>query len=657
MKGRRKYLAWLPALAFLFVVLLLPGTGRAETAGKEINIAFTHDTHSHFEPNESIVNGEKREIGGMARIKTLLDELREEDPETLVIDGGDFSMGTLYQSLYNTEALELRLLGILGYDATTVGNHEFDYTGKEFAAMLKAAAASGDPLPAFVTSAIDLEQTEPETAAAIREAYELYGVQETLILEKNGVRIGLFGNFGDDAEDCSPNSGVVFRDHIETAKEAVEQLKDQTDLIICLSHGGTWEEEKKSEDQILAREVPEIDLILSGHTHSTLEEPILEGDTVIVSCGEYGMNLGNIRLSQEEDGSWKVESYRLIPVDESVEAEEEITALLKEYKALVSEQFLKGYGYEYDQVLAVSPFDFSELKAVSEEHVEHTLGSLIADSYVNAVKKAEGDQYEEVTLAVVPSGVIRETFTKGEITVSDAFLVSSLGYGPDGTCGYPLVSVYLTGEEIQTAAEVDASISDIMTTARLFFSGVNFTFNPNRLILNRVTEISKVQEDGALVPLEKDRLYRVVAGLYSAQMLSLVESQSFGILSITPKDKEGNKITDFNVHIIKNQDGSEAKEWIALADYLDSFPEENGVSVIPEEYSAPQGRKIVNDSRNLIELLKNPNRIAVVMVLIVTAAAALLILAAVLIGRRIRRNKNRRRGQERTGSPDGKRQT
>lgn len=120
------------------------------------------------------------------------------------------------------------------------------------------------------------------------------------------------------------------------------------------------------------------------------------------------------------------------------------------------------------------------------------LGSIIADSYVYAVQKAEGEHYEKVYVTISPSGAIRDTFQQGAITVSDAFNVSSLGIGADRIPGYPLVSVYLTGKEIKTAAEIDASISPIMTSAQLYPSGLRWTYNPNRMLLNKVTDVEFV---------------------------------------------------------------------------------------------------------------------------------------------------------------------
>ena len=118
---------------------------------------------------------------------------------------------------------------------------------------------------------------------------------------------------------------------------------------------------------------------------------------------------------------------------------------------------------------------------------------------------------------------------------------------------------------------MDASVTPIMSAAQLYGSGMTWTWNPHRIIFNKVNSCAQVLPDGTTVPLENDKLYRVVTGLYSGQMLGTVNSQSFGILTITPKDANGNVITNFEDHIIYNPDGSEVKEWYALASYLQSM--------------------------------------------------------------------------------------
>ena len=114
-------------------------------------------------------------------------------------------------------------------------------------------------------------------------------------------------------------------------------------------------------------------------------------------------------------------------------------------------------------------------------------------------------------------------------------------------------------------------MTPLMSAAQLYGAGMTWTFNPHRMLFDKVTDCAQVLEDGRTVPLEDDRLYRVVTGLYSGQMLGAVTDKSFGLLTITPKDEQGVPVTDFEARILHNADGAEVKEWYALASYLQSM--------------------------------------------------------------------------------------
>ena len=148
----KKLFAMTAAVLLLFSVLLgIPAAyGQAPETGKTLDILFSHDTHSHLNTFTTVVEDEETDIGGFARANTLIKAQRAKDPDTLVIDGGDFSMGTLIQTVFETQAAELRMLGYMGYDVTTFGNHEFDYRSKGLANMLTSARTSGDAVPALV---------------------------------------------------------------------------------------------------------------------------------------------------------------------------------------------------------------------------------------------------------------------------------------------------------------------------------------------------------------------------------------------------------------------------------------------------------------------------------------------------------------------------
>lgn len=383
-----------------------------------------------------------------------------------------------------------------------------------------------------------------------------------------------------------------------------------------------------------------IDLIISGHTHTTLAEPIRVNDTLIVSCGAYTANLGSLTLSWSPNGDKEILDYRLIPVDETVEEAPEMLQMVQDFRPLVEEGYLDDYGVGFDEVLATSAFSFTPIEQLGEEQREDTLGNLIADSYVYAVQQAEGADYVPVDFAVVAAGVIRGSFQAGEITTADVFNVSSLGSGADGTPGYPLISVWITGRELKDAFEVDASVSPIMSEAQIYGAGMTWSWNPRRMIFNKVYDCAQVLPDGSTAAIEDDRLYRVVTGLYTGQMLGTVNDQSFGILAITPKDADGNVITDFEEHIIYNPNGSEVKEWYALASYLQSM------GMVDGRYAAPEGRKTANPTWNPVNLLRNLNLFGVLAVALVVLVVALVVFLLWRIFSRGRRGRygTRRRG-------------
>lgn len=637
-------------------VLLLPVMDvpvEAADSTKQIDVLFTHDTHSHLDSFSTIVNGKQEKVGGFAKIKTLINEKKKEDPDTLILDGGDFSMGTLVQTVYDTEAAELRMLGSLGYDVTTFGNHEFDYRSKGLANMLKAAKSSGETLPEIVVCNVDWESMEKaglsDGQKQIQSAFETYGVKDYVMVQKGDVKIAVVGVFGKDALECAPTCELSFKDPIEAVKQTVEEIRknEEADMIACVSHSGTWDDENKSEDELLAKAVPDIDLIISGHTHSELPEAIQHGNTYIVSCGEYGRNLGSLSMTQNSDGRWDLSSYELIPVSEDVEADQETQKQIDVLMDKVDTNYLADFGYTRKEVLAENDIEFNSLEEMETKHEELNLGDIMSDAYVYAVENSEYYDGDPVDVAVVPSGTVRDTYTKGDITVEDVYNSFSLGIGRDGVAGYPLINAYLTGKELKLVAEVDASVSDFMTTARLYCSGLNFTYNPHRMILNKVTDCYLTRTDGERIEIQDDKLYHVVTDLYTGQMLGSVMKMSYGLLSLEPKDKDGKPIENLEDQAIMEGD-RELKAWDAIARYMQSFDDTDGdgIANVSEYYATTHGRKVVDDSKNIISLIKNPNKFAVMIVLICLVILVIFVLVTVLIRKVVRKIRKKKNGKK-----------
>ena len=637
-------------------VLLLPVMDvlvEAADSTKQIDVLFTHDTHSHLDSFSTIVNGKQEKVGGFAKIKTLINEKKKEDPDTLILDGGDFSMGTLVQTVYDTEAAELRMLGSLGYDVTTFGNHEFDYRSKGLANMLKAAKSSGETLPEIVVCNVDWESMEKaglsDGQKQIQSAFETYGVKDYVMVQKGDVKIAVVGVFGKDALECAPTCELSFKDPIEAVKQTVEEIRknEEADMIACVSHSGTWDDENKSEDELLAKAVPDIDLIISGHTHSELPEAIQHGNTYIVSCGEYGRNLGSLSMTQNSDGRWDLSSYELIPVSEDVEADQETQKQIDALMDKVDTNYLADFGYTRKEVLAENDVEFNSLEEMETKHEELNLGDIMSDAYVYAVENSEYYDGDPVDVAVVPSGTVRDTYTKGDITVEDVYNSFSLGIGKDGVAGYPLINAYLTGKELKLAAEVDASVSDFMTTARLYCSGLNFTYNPHRMILNKVTDCYLTRTDGERTEIQDDKLYHVVTDLYTGQMLGSVMKMSYGLLSLEPKDKDGNPIENLEDQAVMEGD-KELKAWDAIARYMQSFDDTDGdgIANVPEYYASLHDRKVVDNSKNIIDLVKNPNKFAVMIVLICLVILVIFVLVTVLIRKVVQKIRKKKNGKK-----------
>jgi len=617
----------------IFIFTQVPITAQAASVSDNndtnaITILFTHDMHSQLLPSSF------NQLGGFAQLASIVNDYRaKQSQETIFLfDGGDFSMGSLFQGIYETHAPELVLMGQIGYDAITFGNHEFDYRAQGLANMLNAALAQNTVLPAItISNYMPPQQTDSnydDGAQALHDAYQSYGIKDYIMLEKNGVRVAVFGLMGIDADDCAPMANMIFTDPIARAKEIVQtiQANETYDYIICLSHGGTDANLKKSEDHQLAEQVPQIDVIISGHTHSTLPTPEQVGQTYIVSAGSSCQNLGVLKLSTNNDENTLL-YYELLPIKSTITQDAAIQAKIEDYKQIVNQEFLAEYNLTFDTKLTTAK---KAIPFMDRLGVDDPLAHLISDSYLYAVQQAEGENYVPIDFAVVASGVIRASLPQGDIFLNDAFNISSLGYSVDHKTGYPLVSVYLTGSELETVFELDASVSPLMSAAKVYGSGMYWEYNMSAIPLNRVKDSYQVLPDGTVKELEDDKLYRVVAQIYLGQMLSSVTDLSYGILSITPKDKNGVPITNFHAHIIYINGDTELKEWYSLVSYLNSLDE------IPEQYFTGPPHKVAYSSLNPIDIFKNPNKISFAVIAVV---AVILVLITFAVTRILRKRK------------------
>lgn len=274
----------------------------SENSKKHITILHTNDVHSHIEPFGP-EDARNANMGGVARRATLVEQIRKENPHTLLLDAGDIFQGTPFFNFYGGE-LEFKLMSMLKYDAATIGNHDYDNGIDGLYAQLPHADFE------FISSNYDFSNT-------ILDGHVL----PNRVFTKDGIKIGVFG-LGVELEglvNAHLYKETKYLDPIEITEEMTRILKEEKkcDLIICLSHLGYDYKSDKISDVKLAKATKDIDLIIGGHTHTFLEKPEIlinkEGKDVIVNqVGCYGLYLGRIDFYLDDEKNISSEGARIM---------------------------------------------------------------------------------------------------------------------------------------------------------------------------------------------------------------------------------------------------------------------------------------------------------------------------------------------------------
>jgi len=267
----------------------------AKNTTKHITILHTNDTHSHVEPFPSD-HYKTPNQGGVARRATLIENVRKENPNTLLLDAGDIFQGTPFFNFYGGE-LEFKLMSMLKYDAATIGNHDFDNGIDGLFSQLPNAKFD------FLSANYDFKNTILEN-----------NIEPYKVFVKDGIKIGVFG-LGIKLEglvDPRMYKETKYLDPVEIAQDMSRILKEekQCDLVICLSHLGYFYKNnpERISDLVLASKTKNIDLIIGGHTHTFLPKPTITknsvGENVMVNqVGCYGLNVGRIDFYFDNDAT------------------------------------------------------------------------------------------------------------------------------------------------------------------------------------------------------------------------------------------------------------------------------------------------------------------------------------------------------------------
>jgi 5'-nucleotidase len=351
-----------------------------------------------------------------------------------------------------------------------------------------------------------------------------------------------------------------------------------------------------------------------------------------------------------ENGKVKPKNYQLLNIDASIPGDMALQKKIESFINTIDRDVLRDVNLSSRKIIGQTAFDLRTVEG------ESNLGNLIADSirwYVNNHDYDPNDPLTKVAVAIESNGVIRDNLLRGKtgtLAVADVFNTIPLGIGWDDTMAYPLISCYFYASEIKKALEVLTSVYPLKGNSYfLQVSGLKFTYNPNRVIFDRVTNIWLGSEEEGYVPLdyaESNRnLYRMATNIYNAAFLKVVGKFTYRILNIIPKDRNGVPVEDLaalRVDADKGQAGiQELKEWIGVMEYIKSFPDINGDGLpeIPDKYKGKLGRIVSEASWNPISLL---SRGTMVTWGALTALVVLLILVALIVKFIVRKAKRRR---------------
>ena len=587
-----------------------------------LTILHTNDEHGALIPHSPAVDfhplRENPTIGGYARLATMVNSIRQEKDTSgepvLLFSGGDFIGGTAFSWLVPLGYTpELSIKQAIGYDAIVIGNHEFDYGPEVLADYLKVA---GYPEAHSNTAVLASNIVPPEGHSLIQD--QLY-LESHIIHLNGGLKVGVLGLIGKDAVTVTTaNDPVVFTDQHERARLIVDQLKQQgAELVIALTHSGV------DEDLMLAAEVDGIDVIIGGHCHTALEEPLYKNETVIVQAGAHLEYLGQLELSfQPSSGNVTVlNEYNnrpyLVRLDHEVPLDPAIESIVDDYSVLLNSYITSKTAGNIQNIL--EPVAFSGFIIPEDPPLQETpLGNYITDAMRLVVaRKTE----HSPDFAIQANGLIRDRINPGTmphsfgaITFYDLVKVLGLGKGPDGMAGYPLVAVYMTGEDILGVLEAAVLLEEVMgNDFFLQFSGLRYTYNPGNAVLFTIpfldlpvpttravidAEIytgegrqSEGDENYISLKAGDQDLYCLVTDFYVASFLPMI-GEMIPQLDLTLRDQEGRPVAVDNLEeLIITVNNEELKLWQAVVEYTSAQPVGgSGLPEIDAYYASTAGR-------------------------------------------------------------------
>lgn len=465
-----------------------------------LSLMHTNDTHANLD--------------NVAKRVTAVKEVRTQKPDALLLDAGDVFSGTLYFNEFKGQA-DLLFMNLMKYDLMTMGNHEFDLGSspeghQALAEFVKKSKFS------FVSSNVNYSK-DPYInrlfSNDITRKPKLGNIYNGVIKTINGEKVGFFGLTTEETKDISSPVNVTFSNYIDEANETVKAFEKMgVNKIVAITHIGYDDNPAYDNDLTLAKEVDGIDVIVGGHSHTQLNQPVIintdengaaKDPTVIVQAYQYNEYLGTLDVEFDKKGKIVGHAGQLIRIADKT-ADPEAEALLKPYKDKIAE--IKNTPTKGVALKALtSPRDGGDVTKPSVRKNETELGNLITDGMLDKAKEFNPN----TVMAFQNGGGIRADINEGPITLGEILTVLPFGN--------TLATMELTGAEIKEALEHSVRLAPAENGGFLHVSGMKFTYDSSKPAGNRVQTMEVKNEDGSYSVIQLAEKYVVATNAFTAK--------------------------------------------------------------------------------------------------------------------------------------------
>ncbi|MEG0472192.1 MAG: 5'-nucleotidase C-terminal domain-containing protein [Solibacillus sp.] len=482
----------------------LPETPETPEASENFKLSVMHvnDTHARVE--------------NFPKLMTAVNDFRATSSESLLLHSGDAFSGTLYFSEFKGQA-DLQYFNALGFDAMTFGNHEFDLgsSPEGHKALVDFVKAAKFPIvtanidfakdPIFTGLFTDLNSSEPENGK----------IYSGMVKEINGEKVGIFGLTTEETETVSSPGKVTFENYIKEAEKAVKAFEGMgVNKIIALTHIGFDDSAEIDNDQILAKTVPGIDIIVGGHSHTKLDKPVIvntntvgekKDSTIIVQANEQANYLGTLNVEFDEQGVVVAHEGQLIDVAK-LAADVKGTEMLTKYKEKVDVIASKEIGVTLKEPLTNPRLKTTEDTA-SVRNSETALGNIITDGMLAKAKSFTG---KNVVMALQNGGGIRSDIPAGKVTLGQAITVLPFTN--------TLAVMDITGADLIEAFEFSVRQAPKENGGFLHIAGAQLVFDSSKEVGSRVVSLKYYDEKTkTYVDIKADETYTVATNAFTAR--------------------------------------------------------------------------------------------------------------------------------------------